>query len=126
VPTHASLTSFCSRAMNVLTLGQHDAAGNQVPAPSYTSHVGVALRGLAGDLPGRLEPVPAVLFGDGGEVELRPRAQVAAIEREAIEDVEDGLAAAPKQIVKPRASRTTISPSSTAGCFISASDPSRE
>ena len=34
---------------------------------------------------------------------MRPCAQVAAIEREAIEGVEDGLAATPKQIVKPRA-----------------------
>ena len=53
--------------MNVLTLGQHDAAGNQVPAPPHTCYLGVALRGLARVLVGRLGPVRAVLLGDGGE-----------------------------------------------------------
>ena len=76
---------------------------------------------------GRLEQVPVVFPGDGGEVEQLPRAQVAAIQREAIEGVKDGLAATPKQIVKARApSRTTISPSSTAECLIFVSDQSRK
>jgi hypothetical protein len=42
-------------------------------SPSHTSRVGVALRRLAGDVVRRLEPVPAVLLGDGGEAPTAPR-----------------------------------------------------
>jgi hypothetical protein len=44
-----------------------NAAGNQVPSPPHTCHVGVALRRLAGNVVGRLEQVPVVFPGDGGE-----------------------------------------------------------
>jgi len=44
---------------------KHDATGIQVPSPSHTCHVGIALRRLAGNVVGRLGPVPALLFCDG-------------------------------------------------------------
>jgi hypothetical protein len=56
--------------MNVPTLGQYDAVANQVPSPPHTCHVGVALRGLATDVVRRLEQIPLVLPGDGGEAYL--------------------------------------------------------
>ena len=59
--------------MNVLTFCQHNAAGNQVPSPAHARYVGVAFRRLAGNVVGRLGPVPALLFGDGRQTPTAPR-----------------------------------------------------
>src|SRR5438046_2891989 len=64
--------------MNVWTAVNRHAIGNEISAPSHTSHDGLPLRRLAGVLAGRLDPAPFVLPGHGGAAPTLELSEVAA------------------------------------------------
>src|SRR6266481_9304036 len=54
------------------------ATGDEISAPSHTSHDGLPLRRLAGVLAGRLDPAPFVLPGHDGAAPTLEWSEVAA------------------------------------------------